>query len=278
MSGWFSVKRVMLDHPIFHKRPDRTYIWLWMLKTAAYQDTRQDAGGKPVEVKRGQLLTSYRQIEDATGVGMQVIRTLFRLLSDERSINTDTSNGRLLVTISNYDKYQRGSSQANTATNTEPTQSQHTKETSKQIPPSEGAVAPLNPVVDLSSPSEAVWAVGKAYLARHGVKNPGANIGLWLKSVTPVDLLAAIQAADRARTEDPIPYITEVLKPKSKADSRGGTPQWTDGSMRALGPDRVQEFLFGRWENRSDLTEAMVAEHPKYIGRTSAYRSEAHAV
>lgn len=66
--------------------------------------------------------------------------------------------------------------------------------------------------------------------------------------------------------------------PKSKTGSRGGAPQWTDGSLRAIGPDRVQEFLFGRWENRSDLTEAMVAEHPKYIGRTSAYRSEAHAV
>ena len=155
---------------------------------------------------------------------------------------------------------------------------QPTKEQDNNIPPSEGAVAPVSSVVDLSSPTAAVWAVGKAYLARHGVKNPGANIGLWLKSVTAVDLLAAIQSADRARTEDPIPYITEVLKPKSKADSRGGMTQWPDGSLRALSPDRVQEFSFGRWENRSDLTEALAAGHAKYIGRAPVYRSEAHAV
>ena len=185
-----------------------------------------------------------------------------------------TKSKRKQITICNYDKYQ--SSGIKTASKEH--QNGIKEEQVTNIPPSEGAVAPLNSVVDLSSPSEAVWAVGKAYLARHGVKNPGANIGLWLKSVTPVDLLAAIQAADRARTEDPIPYITEVLKPKSKADSRGGTQQYPDGSLRALSPDRVQEFLFGRWENRSDLTEELVLGHPKYIGRTSAYRSEAHAV
>lgn len=213
-AGWFAVKRGMLSHPIFHKRPDRTYVWLWMMDTAAFQDTRQDAAGKPVNVKRGQLLTSYRQIEAATGVGVQVIRTLFKLLEDERAINTDTNNGRLLVTICNYDKYQSPKRDDKPAANTEPTQSQHTKETKKQTPPTEGAAAPSSSVVDLSSPTAAVWAVGKAYLASHDVKNPAGMIGSWLKQATAIELLAAIQAADRSGTQDPIPYISGALKPK----------------------------------------------------------------
>lgn len=252
MTGWFSVTRGIFDHPIFHKRHDRVYAWLWMLRTAAWQDTRQDSGGKPVSVKRGQLLTSFRQIEDATGVGIQVLRTLIKLLEAERAINTDTSKGRLLITICNYEKYQTPQRNGNTPSNTEPTQSQHTKETSKQIPPSEGASAPLENSVDLSSPVAAVWAVGKAYLAKHGVKNPGEMIGRWLKVSSPVDLLAVLQAADRARTEDPIPYITEALKPK------GGKAQWQRGEMRVLDGGRVQEFDGARWEFRNDLSPSDV--------------------
>lgn len=132
-SGWFAVKRGMLDHPIFHKRPDRVYVWMWILEKAAYQETRQDAGGRPVTVQRGQILTSFRQIEAATGVGIQVIRTLFKLLCDERAVNTDTSNGRMLVSICNYDKYQKAKDATNTAANTQPTRRQHTKETREQI-------------------------------------------------------------------------------------------------------------------------------------------------
>lgn len=278
MSGWFSVKHGIRKHPIFKGRPDRLGAWVAMLDEAAYADTEQDVAGAVVSVRRGELCASQAMLEEITGLSRQQLRTFLSALEREGAISTrpasKSTKSRTIVTFCNYGKYQT----VQPKTNQTSTKDQPIKEQGNNIPPSEGAVAPVNPVVDLSSPTAAVWAVGKAYLSRHGVKNPGANIGLWLKSVTPVDLLAAIQAADRARTEDPIPYITEALKPKSKADSRGGIQPWPDGSLRALAPDRVQEFLFGRWENRSDLTEAMVAEHPKYIGRSSAYRSEAHAV
>ena len=99
--GWFAVKRGITNHPIFHKRPDRAFVWLWMLETAAYQDTRQDAGGKPVSVKRGQVLTSFRQIESATGVSVKIARGLIDLLKAERAIDIDTGTGRMLITICN---------------------------------------------------------------------------------------------------------------------------------------------------------------------------------
>ena len=252
MSGWFSVKRGMLDHPIFHKRPDRTYIWLWMLDMAAYQDTRQDAGGKPVEVKRGQLLTSYRQIEAATGVGMQVIRTLFKLLSNERSINTDTSNGRLLITISNYEKYQRGSSQASTAANTEPTQSQHTKETSKQIPPSEGASAPA----DLVDPDKVMFDAGRRLLASAGKSAAAAGqmLGKWRKDHGTEAVISAISRARREGAIEPISYIEKCLrfqKAEQAKPKRGDLKTTRDG--------RVLEWDGWTWECRNDLTAEAAA-------------------
>ena len=195
MSGWFAVKRGITSHPIFYKRPDRAFVWLWMLETAAYKDTRQDAAGKPVEVKRGQVLTSYRQIEAATGVGIQVVRTLIKLLQTERAVNTDASNGRMLITICNYEKYQSASKACNTAPNTEPTQRQHTKETREQ----DNKRTPLPPKGE-DAGFQAFW---DAYPHRAGAKkNRKGALAKWSaaikRGVTAGTLMAGV---DRMRTD-----------------------------------------------------------------------------
>lgn len=228
MSGWFAIKRGMLDHPIFHKRPDRTYVWIWMMETAAFQDTRQDASGRPVEVKRGQILTSFRQIEAATGVGVQVIRTLFKLLEGERAINTDTSNGRLLVTICNYDKYQSSKPSSNTPANTAPTQRQHTKETREQIPPSEGASA---------DPAKVIFDGGKRLLAAAGIpaSKAGALLGKWRRDHGDDALIAALGRAQREGAIDPVSYLEGCLRFKAKTANH---PEI--GSIREVGGVRKQ--------------------------------------
>lgn len=224
MSGWFSLKRGMFQHPIFARKPERVAVWVWMIATAAWKDTRQDAGGKIVTVRRGQLLTSYRQISDATGVGVQVIRTLIDQLRGERAIDTETNTGRLLITICNYDKYQSGGGDDNTGSNTRATHAQHTKEQENKditLEPigSNGADAPEP--IEVSVTSSAVWNAGKPFLASRGVSNPGAMIGRWLKSHSPLALLAAIEAAQKVGTHDPIPYIEEALKGKDHAKRTG---------------------------------------------------------
>jgi len=141
MSGWIALKRGMTQHPIFHKRPDRAFVWIWLLETAAYKDTRQDAGGRPVDVKRGQVLTALRQISNATGVGIKAIRILLDLLREEHAIDTDTGTGRLLVTICNYEKYQSVGGSEGTASGTARAHSGHTKETREQYNQKEEAKA-----------------------------------------------------------------------------------------------------------------------------------------
>lgn len=236
MSGWFALKRGMHDHPLFFRQPLRVAAWVWMVATAAYQDTRQNAGGKIVVVKRGQLLTSFRQMSEATGVGVQVLRTLLEQLGVERAISIDTNTGRMLITIENYDKYQQAGKTANTAENTAATRAQHTKETREQditleANASNGAEAPEP--IEVSVVSSAVWNAGKPFLASRGVKDPGSVIGRWLKSNPPLAVLAAIEAAQRSGTQEPIPYITEALK---------GKP---DGKRNSKGAARLHAFLAG---------------------------------
>lgn len=211
MSGWFSVKRGITQHPIFAMRPDRAFVWLWMLETAAYRDTRQDAGGRPVEVKRGQVLTSLRQIEKATGVGIQVIRTLLDLLRDEHAINTDTSAGRLLITICNYDKYQTPPDVNGTPSNTAPTQRQHTKETREQIPTTSGASAP-------DDPAAFVFASGRALLVASGRSHgqAGSIIGKWRKAHSDAEIIEAIGRAKREGAVDPVEFIEGCFRFKAQ--------------------------------------------------------------
>lgn len=128
MSGWFAMNRAIFTHPIFEGRPDRIAAWAWIIATAAWQDTRQDASGKTVTVNRGQLLTSYRQMSKATGVSVKSLRNLIERLQGEDAIGTDTGTGRLLITVRNYDKYQAADGSRGTAR----AQQGHSKGTQKK--------------------------------------------------------------------------------------------------------------------------------------------------
>lgn len=224
MSGWFAVKRGTLEHELFapEGKWSKYEAWVWFIENAAFKPTVIDIGGKPYTVPRGALCFSQRFLSEKFRWSKKAVTSFLGHLEAHGVIKicvaqtgTGTKSKRTQITLCNYDKYQSA------GTKTEPKGDQKgTKEEQvTNIPPTEGADAPSGLVVDLSSPTAAVWAVGKQYLGRHGVKNPGEMIGKWLKSATAVDLIAAIQAADRARTEDPIPYITEALKPK-----RNGRP------------------------------------------------------
>jgi len=119
MKGWISISRSGQDHPIFHKRHDRWYLWTWMVAQAAWTDTHQFYFGKKIPIKRGQFMTSYRQISEATGCGLQVVRTLLKLTQDQHRTNTEANTGYMIVAICNFDVYQGGSETANTGENEE---------------------------------------------------------------------------------------------------------------------------------------------------------------
>ena len=216
MKGWFAMNRAMFEHPLFVGRPERVAAWAWMIAMAAWKETKQDANGKTITVKRGQLLTSYRQMSKATGVPVQPLRTLIEKLQGEGAINTDTSTGRLLVTISNYEKYQN----ADEGKKRPATHEQHTSNTQKEQGNKEttssseedAPSAPQSRLSEISVSTSALWNAGKPFLSSRGVRDPGAIIGRWLKDHEPTKILGAIDAAQRAGTHDPIPYITEALK------------------------------------------------------------------
>jgi hypothetical protein len=215
MSGWFAMKRGITSHPLFKGRPDRLAVWVWLMDNAAWKETVQDVNGRTVKVPRGSVCTSERRIAEEVGVGYQVVRTFLDRLKTDRMINAEVVNGRSLITLCNWDKYQSALKPSAPAANAGATQEQRTKETREQgytLEPIGSNDAGASQPREVNVISSAVWTTGKQYLGSRGVANAGAMIGRWLKDHPPLALLAAIEAAQKSGTQDPIPYITEALK------------------------------------------------------------------
>lgn len=225
MSGWICSYRKIWDHPIFDGDALRVGVWTWMIHTAAWKDTRFRIGSKMVQIRRGQLCVSHRQICTETGMPHRKLRTFLVELTKEGAITQDTTQGRTIITICKYEEYQRQKTPADTGNDTQPTQSRHTKEQDNNIttsPNGESAAAPpVAETIEVSVLSKAVWDAGKPFLASRGVSNPGSLIGRWLKSSKPDQVLRAIDAAQRSGTQDPIPYITETLKGERNGPPNG---------------------------------------------------------
>lgn len=232
IGGFFLTPRSVFEHPIFKHQPERLYVWQWMIASAAFKDTRMDANGTIITVKRGQLLTSYRQMSEATGVGVQVIRTLIGKLKTEHAVDTETNTGRLLITICNYDKYQVSDKAANTASNTRATHEQHTKERRDNNSRREGAenqpleAEPENaPSRSKLDPAKQIFDTGLALLVEAGIAEKKARtiVGGWRKNFDDATVIDALSHAYREQPSDPVAYVAATLKRK-RAGPKPGQP------------------------------------------------------
>ena len=246
--GWFAIKRGALEHDMFApKGPwSKFEAWVWMVESAAITDTIIDIGGKPYTVPRGAMCFSQRFMATKFKWSKKAVTTFLAQLQAHKSIVISvakTGNGtrskRNQVTLCNYDKYQHG------GTKTEPKGDQKgaKEEQLTTIPVGRADKSALSEVVDFSSPQATAWTFGKPMLAKAGVKDPGAMIGKWCRDYCAVELLAALQAADKAQTQDPVPYITATLKGRERE------PQIGDTRVKANGQRQRYENKFDGWMN-----------------------------
>ncbi|MCA0947373.1 hypothetical protein LCM08_20815 [Salipiger pacificus] len=232
--GWVCSYRRIWDHTIFENNAMRVGVWHWLLHMAVWKPEEFYAGRHRIVLERGQMCVSQRQIQDATGMGRQAVRTFLDVLEQHGAINRrqaqGLTQGRTIITICNYEKLQGESKATNPNSNHAATQKQPTKEqvtnnnpppegeadASEQLPISAAEVEqdvgePSGETIEISVIASTLWATGKRYLASKGVKNGGSVIGKWLKSYDALTVLQAIDQAQRSGTGDPVPYITATL-------------------------------------------------------------------
>lgn len=106
VSGFIAMQREALEHPLFKGNPDRFYAWFWLVAKAAWKPIRFDLNGRTITIQRGELCYSRSQLAAAWKWSGSAVERFLTRLETEQMIGRATGQGRTIITISNYSKYQ----------------------------------------------------------------------------------------------------------------------------------------------------------------------------
>lgn len=110
--GWVCIHRQLADHPVWiGERFTRGQAWVDLILLASYADHLAFQGNRPIPVKRGQILTSQVKLAARWQWNRETVRGFLRLLESAKMSTIETSKatdtGYTLITLLNYDLYQR---------------------------------------------------------------------------------------------------------------------------------------------------------------------------
>src|SRR3546814_20210081 len=106
MSGFAILYRETTEHPLFVGDSARFGAWAWLVLKACWKPTKFNVGGSTITVERGQLCVSRSQLAAAWGWSPSAVERFLTRLQTEQMIERATGQGRTIITICNYDKYQ----------------------------------------------------------------------------------------------------------------------------------------------------------------------------
>lgn len=107
--GWISIHRTIRDHWLYQeKRVFSKYeAWLDLLMDANHQKNKFVFDGKLVEVDRGQRITSIRQLAERWRWSRTKVTDFLTLLEKDGMVVRKSDSKKTLITIVNYDFYQK---------------------------------------------------------------------------------------------------------------------------------------------------------------------------
>ncbi len=132
--GYIFLHRKIRNNALFKKDRAAMGLFIDLLMDAAWKDTVQDWRGTPVNVKRGQVMKSVREMSDVYGLSVQNVRTLTNKLIKHKLIQSEiiANKAPALITLCKYEDYQVSQQSANDATNNVLTKTQHTHQPTKE--------------------------------------------------------------------------------------------------------------------------------------------------
>ena len=123
--GYILLARQLLRHPRFKPKGPFTQFeaWYWLIEAAAFAacevpimaGTRREM----ITLQPGQLSHSIRFLSAAWRWSPNRVQRFLRDLAMDGSVNTQTDTAQTLITLCNWDKYQRPYSEANTQADTQ---------------------------------------------------------------------------------------------------------------------------------------------------------------
>lgn len=118
--GFFTVERAFLDTSLWLSEPfTRGQAWLDLIGLANYEATEEWRGARSVQIPRGAILTTCRELAERWGWSRTKAWRFICELKANGMVNATRNNGETMITIENYGKYQtrRNSERNNPETN-----------------------------------------------------------------------------------------------------------------------------------------------------------------
>lgn len=124
MSGFYLMHRGWMDNPVFKAEPfTEREAWEWIISHAAYVDTVHRIGSSVVEIRRGQIAVTMRELADEWSWSKSRVFRVLKTFENADMIGTQTGTGmertKTIITVCNYEYYQVCSDRDGTQTGTE---------------------------------------------------------------------------------------------------------------------------------------------------------------
>lgn len=117
--GVFAVDRGIFDHPLLAGEPyTKVQAFMWLVAEAAWKPHRRAIGSTVVILARGQVAVSVRFLASKWQWTAPRVQRFLACLKTDTMIETASDTGITVVTICNYDAYQRVSLPRDTARDT----------------------------------------------------------------------------------------------------------------------------------------------------------------
>ncbi|EHJ62152.1 hypothetical protein [Novosphingobium pentaromativorans] len=237
MTGFIVMERDALDHPLL-KDGERFRAFFWLVAKACWKPTPYDISGKVISLERGQLCASRSQLAEAWGWSPSAVERFLTRLETEQMIGRATGQGKTIITICNYAKYQDVETKTGQAAGQETGQRPDSDRTTKEqgnkgtrdIPSAKAdgrddAPPPL--ALDFAA---TIFRTGLTILMDAGHKEQPARsiIGRWKKNYHESVVIAVLARCQKHTPENPVEWITAGLK--AEAERAAGRVSFHQGS------------------------------------------------
>lgn len=109
--GWIKLHRRLLESALISK-PEYLGLWVVLLLMANHEDKEFIFNNKKEICKRGQLITGRKQLAAKVKLSESKVERVLKYLEIEQQIEQRKTNAFRLITIINYDDYQKSEQQS----------------------------------------------------------------------------------------------------------------------------------------------------------------------
>ena len=105
--GWLKIHRKILDNFLWEDKPfSRGQAWIDLILIANHEDKTTLFNGKTIEIKRGQKITSLRQLGERWGWSISKVKYFFQQLKCEKMLEYKSDTKKTVYNIVNYNDFQ----------------------------------------------------------------------------------------------------------------------------------------------------------------------------